>query len=209
MGGMRSTAPLDVGSRRQLGKFSTHAAPILSTFRHQKTNRVEPRCTMPFGMLKLKIFACFLDAGADANATNLERMMLLGYYLSSPREYTDNSVCRLLLEHTDPASFVNDEDLTLAHLYTNCIPMEVSILELLQDKGVDLAATDEEGRTLLHYAACNGSLTDDVVAFLVSRTPLRTDTRDANGTVAVEYASAQVKIEYFSERWEMAQQLLL
>lgn len=53
---------------------------------------------------------------------------------------------------------------------------------------VDMSAMDLRGRTLLHHTALNGSLTEDVLMFLLNKTTLRTDTRDSTGKTPTDYA---------------------
>ena len=52
-------------------------------------------------------------------------------------------------------------------------------MKILIELGVDMSATDLEGRTLLHHIALNGSLTEDVLMYLLDETTLRTNIRDS------------------------------
>jgi ankyrin repeat protein len=155
-----------------------------------------------------------LDRGADVNATDIDGNTPLAFYLSRSWFSVDDNVCRLLLqEGTDPA-FVNHKGLTLAHLYANCIPMKVSTLKSLMELGVDMSVTDLEGRTLLHHIALNGSLTEDVLKFLLDETTLRTDKRDSAGKTPVQCAYEQAEKTrstdaFDSERWARTLEIFL
>jgi hypothetical protein len=79
---------------------------------------------------------------------------------------------------------------------------------------VDMSAMDLRGRTLLHHIALNGSLTEDVLMFLLDETTLRTDTRDSAEKTPTDYAFEKAKKTrgsgiLDSERWAMALEIFL
>jgi ankyrin repeat protein len=161
-----------------------------------------------------------LESGANVNATDIDGNTPLAFYLSRLLFDTDDNVCRLLLgKGTDPCS-VNQESLTLAHLYANCTHMKLSTLKILMGFRVNISTMDLRGRTLLHHIALNSSLTEDVLMFLLDETTLRTDARDSAGKTPTDYAFEKAEKAkkakktrgsgiFDSERWAMALEIFL
>jgi ankyrin repeat protein len=194
-----------------LRAYKTHALD-LSTARDKKgRNALHHVLSLRADIEALQLL---LDRGADVNATDIDGNTPLAFYLSRPWFSVDDNVCRLLLqEGTDPA-FVNHKCLALAHLCAKCNRMKVSTLKSLMELGVDMSTTDLEGRTLLHHIALNGSLTEDVLMFLLDETTLRTDIRDSAGKTPVQCAFEQAEKTrgtdgFDSERWARTLEVFL
>ena len=50
-----------------------------------------------------------------------------------------------------------------------------------------LFRSDLRGRILLYYIAFNSSFIEDVLIFLLNETTLRTNTRDSDGKIPIDY----------------------
>jgi len=59
--------------------------------------------------------------------------------------------------------------------------------------GVDLAAIDREGRTIVHHSALNGSITEAILSFLLDKTKLCVEDRDSSGKTPIEYATEEAQ----------------
>jgi hypothetical protein len=95
--------------------------------------------------------------------------------------------------------------------------MKLSTLKILMGFRVDMSVMDLRGRTLLYYIALNGSLTEDVLMFLLDEITLRTDTRDSARKTSTDYAFEKAEKAkktrgsgiLDSERWVMALEIFL
>lgn len=57
--------------------------------------------------------------------------------------------------------------------------VKVGVLEALSDYGVDVAAKDTSGKSILHYGAIHGSLSKEILSFIQKNNLLQLDDRDA------------------------------
>lgn len=100
----------------------------------------------------------------------------------------DPEVLRLMFERGADPAFETKEGLGLAHLVVGSRKVSVSILRFLQSWGVNLSASDKQGRTALHYIAIKGFLTADILRFLCDEVRLSAGLRDAHGKTPLDYA---------------------
>ena len=78
----------------------------------------------------------------------------------------DIDVLRTLLSFQDSASHVNRIGQNLGHFHNRGWKMDVRVLQVMNEYGVDLAK-DDEGRTMLRIAAARGSMTQESREFLI------------------------------------------
>lgn len=100
----------------------------------------------------------------------------------------DPEVLRLMFERGANPAFETHEGLNLAHLAAGSRRSSVSVLRTLESWGVDLRAEDRQGRSVLHYGAIEGNMTEDVLHFLCDEIGLSAETRDAHGKTPLDYA---------------------
>lgn len=137
-----------------------------------------------------------LELGVQCNELDNDGMSPLACYLSA-QWHTDEAikVLTLLLGSGFDAKFkTRTGGLNLAHLHaksTCCV--QVEILKILAIFEVDLRATDDEARSILHHCARSGSLTTEAFEYLRSEVGLTVMMKDAHGKTALEYATAGAK----------------
>ena len=128
--------------------------------------------------------------GVDLNGRDSDGNTPLAAYLNSSWAVNDQ-ICMLLLSEGSDTTAVNDHGLALAHLFSKCLPPNITVLEALMEFGVNLAATDREGRTVLHHSAINGSITETILSFLLDKTTLRCEDPDNLGNTPLQYAAEE------------------
>ncbi len=94
---------------------------------------------------------------------------------------------------------------TLGHLAASADEVGIELLMVLADHGVHLHAEDDQGRTVLHQCALNGSIAEE--------NGLSTDSRDKSGmtllALATEKKTAVHDPELWrSDRWAKMERLL-
>jgi len=70
-----------------------------------------------------------------------------------------------------------------------------SILETLSDHGVDVAAKDMSGKSILHYGAIHGPLSKEILNFIQRNNLLHLDDEDAQGKTSFMYAEEEASKE--------------
>lgn len=128
-----------------------------------------------------------LDYGADTGETDVKGSHPISVYLDRWLGSVEQDTCRLLLVGVDP-KHVNSRGLTFAHIYARQRVVTVPILKCLKEIGVPLSAIDAQGRHLLHHLALHGSLTREVLDFVISNTSMVLDARDNAGKTPRQYA---------------------
>ncbi|KAK0644252.1 ankyrin repeat-containing domain protein [Cercophora newfieldiana] len=102
----------------------------------------------------------------------------------------------------------------LGHFYaSSCHKMKKSVLERLASLGLDLKATDDCGRTILHDCSIGGSLTSDTLRYLVTEAGLDVRLRDQSGKSVLDCASESAKEAHDQDtfdccRWRRTERLL-
>ena len=110
-------------------------------------------------------------------------------------------ICHFLLEHSADALWRSPTGQNLAHL-AMCKPMaDASILEALSDHGVDVAAKDTSGKSILHYGAIHGSLSKEILNFIQRNNLFHLDDEDAQGKTSFMYAEEACKERPCGDRW--------
>ncbi|KAM3563054.1 hypothetical protein ARSEF4850_002521 [Beauveria asiatica] len=90
----------------------------------------------------------------------------------------------------------------------------IEVLQTLEEFGVDVAAKDCEGRTLLHHCAIAGSLTEQAFHFLRDKAGLDKHLQDHHGKTPLQYATEERRKErdpfiYDPNRWSRTERILL
>jgi ankyrin repeat protein len=140
--------------------------------------------------------------GVDVHGRDSDGNTPLAAYLSD--QWAVNAqICRFLLLNGSNTSVVNDHGLALPHLLSNWSDPDVTILKILMEFGVDLAARDRNGRTFLHHSAIKGCITQSILSFVLGKTMLRCDDRDYLGKTPMQYATEEyenIALEYAAEK---------
>ena len=153
-----------------------------------------------------------VHAGVDVNGRDSDGNTPLAVYLSN-QWIMDDQICRFLLLSGSNISVINDHGLALPHLFSSWLYPDVTVLKVLMDFGVDLAARDINGRTLLHHSAIKGSITQSILSFVLEKTKLRCDDRDSLGKTPIEYAAEEARkkrhrLVFGRERWSRSLEIL-
>lgn len=125
------------------------------------------------------------------NDLDNEGMSPMAKYLSTAihvRRDDDSTALRLMFESGADPCFETREGLGLAHLAVGSPRASVSLLKTLASWGVDVTAKDKHRRTVLHYTAIKGTLTEEILHHLCSEMGLSAGLRDAHGKTPLEYA---------------------
>jgi len=155
-----------------------------------------------------------LDKGVDVKDRDINGNSPLASYLINSRFYINDGICRLLLQSGSDGLTINDQGLALAHLSASCSKMNVAVLEVLMDFGVDIEILDMKGRSLIHHTALEGSLTETALAFLFDKTKLRSNDRDFSGKTPLQYAAEQARKKrhwsvFDSQRWSRSLEIFM
>ncbi|KAH8746436.1 ankyrin repeat-containing domain protein [Hyaloscypha finlandica] len=155
-----------------------------------------------------------LDKGVDVKDRDINGNSPLASYLINSRFYINDGICRLLLQSGSDGLTINDQGLALAHLSASCSKMNVAVLEVLMDFGVDIEILDMKGRSLIHHTALEGSLTEIALAFLFDKTKLRSNDRDFSGKTPLQYAAEQARKKrhwsvFDSQRWSRSLEIFM
>jgi ankyrin repeat protein len=71
--------------------------------------------------------------------------------------------------------------------------MNIAVLEVLMDFGVDIELLDIKERSLIHYTILEGSLIETALVFLFDKTKLRSNDRDFSGKTPLQYTAEQAR----------------
>lgn len=124
----------------------------------------------------------------------------------------DPEVLSLMFQGGVSPSYKTAKGLGLVHLAAGSMRLSVSLLETLEHWGVSLSATDEQGRTAVHYCAIEGTLTKDVLHFLCEKRGLSRGFCNAHGMTPMDYAIMKAKEPRSSnmfkrDRWDVTRKL--
>ncbi|KAI4620747.1 uncharacterized protein J4E87_007075 [Alternaria ethzedia] len=137
-----------------------------------------------------------LEQGASGSEPDNSGMSPLARYIESTPGFCIQ-IFKTLLKIKGNASSVSQDGQTLGHLCARTCGLGLFILQILHEHGVDLARKDWNGRTVLHYGAMKGSLTEQSFDFLVNVTGIRPADEDIYGRTALQYATEAVTKERF------------
>ncbi|EUC45214.1 hypothetical protein COCMIDRAFT_36994 [Bipolaris oryzae ATCC 44560] len=153
--------------------------------------------------IRVSMLRFLLSQGADSVAVDDSGCTPLVTCLQSPF-YTNPEICELLLKVEGNATFSDSKGRHLGHLYIQKLNANVQTLRLLHDSGVDLTKKDHGGKTILHTAAIEGSLTDKLLEYLVDVVGLGIADQDMHGRDALQYATERYeRIEEEGEDMEL------
>jgi hypothetical protein len=76
---------------------------------------------------------------------------------------------------------------------------DLAVLETLSAHGVDLVAKDNGGKSILHHGAIPGSLSMEILNFVLGKYLLHLDDRDKEGETPLLYASEAANSTYLPE----------
>ncbi|KAJ6786496.1 hypothetical protein PWT90_09714 [Aphanocladium album] len=158
-----------------------------------------------------------LDLGVKCNELDKDGMSPLAYYLSFLRGAINaDEVVQLLLYGGSDAMFKTRTDgLNLAHLHAkSAFKVQANVFRVLARFEVDLQATDDERRSILHHCAIRGSLTKEAMSFLHEEVGLLPTDKDMHGKTAVDYAAAAKQQRrdpgvWDRDRWSRTEDILL
>ncbi|KAJ4318651.1 hypothetical protein N0V84_006739 [Fusarium piperis] len=125
----------------------------------------------------------------------------------------DAEVLHLMFESGANPAFETEEGLNLAHLAAGSRRTSVSVFRTLARWGVDLRAEDKQGRTVIHYGAIEGQLTESILHFLCHEVGLSEGLHDAHGKTALDYAVEMANKDRYvgifdGDRWGRTEKLL-
>ncbi|KAI1085121.1 ankyrin repeat-containing domain protein [Whalleya microplaca] len=123
-------------------------------------------------------------------------------------------VQRFLSYHAD-TSYTTADGLGLGHLYA-CFTeeLDVEILRLLANSGLDLSKQDFKGMTILHHSALSGNLNKSVLRFILDEVGLLLDSTDSAGKRPLDYADEEDKQPHHPDKrnpdkWEKTKLVIM
>jgi len=130
-----------------------------------------------------------LSNGADSWAVDNSGNTPLGILAWRNSYEPDCEIWRCLLGIKGNESWSNDEGQNFGHLCCLQREVDVRMLSILNECGVDLSKKDCEGKTALHIAAIRDSLDAEIMIYLVHVVGLRVTEKDSHGQSALQYAN--------------------
>ncbi|KAL5371605.1 hypothetical protein DPSP01_014146 [Paraphaeosphaeria sporulosa] len=154
-----------------------------------------------------------LDNGVNGSESDASGYSPLASYIESHWLVVDIDICQLLLSVEGNSLFVDKDGKNLGHLYVSTLDCRVQVLEMLNRNGVSLTKKDRQSRTILHYAAISGSLTEQSLHYLRHVVSVKTSAEDASGKTALQYAAEMSSRRhdpkmYDPGRWDRTASLL-
>jgi ankyrin repeat protein len=137
-----------------------------------------------------------VQSGCDVNQSDTEGNSPLGLYLDSFHFSGRTDIFWLLALEGADLLWINKKGQNLAHLLMHQRVSHEVILDILFDIGLDPAATDLDGRTLMHHGAIHGVFTEELLEFLECRGALDLNTRDSAGNTPLNYAEEEANREF-------------
>ncbi|KAJ2969423.1 hypothetical protein NQ176_g8672 [Zarea fungicola] len=170
---------------------------------------------MGFKSVDERALQLLLGLGVDCKALDTDEMSALAYYLGRcSSSYDVVQVSQRFLESGSDIMFkTRTRGLNLAHIHAkSSTQVQVKLLELLARFGVDMQATDNDGRSILHHCARAGSLTLEAFNFLHVEIGL-TMMADVDGKTPLHHATAMMLLlenrTTLSEGWSRTERILL
>ncbi|KAF4186740.1 hypothetical protein CNMCM7927_005127 [Aspergillus lentulus] len=134
-----------------------------------------------------------VQRGCNVNDADREGNSALSLYMGSFRLHIDREIFHLLLDKGADPLCVNGQKENLAHLFMHHRGADIEILQLLLKCGLDLAARDHEGKTVMHHGAIHGAFTHELVEFLRVNGVLDPYARDFRNKTPLDYAEEQTR----------------
>ena len=152
-----------------------------------------------------------LEKGVDVNGMNKNGMTPLDIYIGQWFYHSKDVVEALLRWGADITTSGSRRG--LGHELAHSDRLDVDILKLLAGAGLDLGATDAEGKTVLHHSAQSGSLTPSALEYLVNVVGLSPDDVDSAGKRALDYATEMSSKKrnphtFDPDRWRRTMEIL-
>lgn len=127
----------------------------------------------------IEMITVLLNHGVRLNDVDQDGNTPLSLHLQGFKRADQTKICRFLLENSADALWRSPKGQNLAHLAMCNHMVKVGVLEALSDYGVDVAAKDTSGKSILHYGAIHGSLSKEILSFIQKNNLLQLDDRDA------------------------------
>ncbi|KAF4170180.1 hypothetical protein CNMCM6936_003368 [Aspergillus lentulus] len=134
-----------------------------------------------------------VQRGCNVNDTDREGNSALSLYMGSFRLHIDRETFHLLPDKGADPLCVNDQKENPAHLFMHHRGADIEILQLPLKCGLDLAARDHEGKTVMHHCAIHGAFTHELVEFLRVNGVLDPYARDFRNKTPLDYAEEQTR----------------
>jgi ankyrin repeat protein len=146
-----------------------------------------------------EVVRLLVQLGCDVNQSDTEGNSPLGLYMDSIHPSDRKDIFWLLALEGANLLWVNKKGQNLAHLLMHHRAAHEVILDILFDIGLDPAARDLDGRTLMHHGAIYGVFTKKLLEFLECRGALDLYTRDSVGKSPLNYAEEEANREFLED----------
>lgn len=155
----------------------------------------------------IKMITVLLHHGANLNSVDHGGDTPLSIYFQSIQFADRTETCQFLLEHGADPLWTSPDGQNLAHLAMHAHNVNINVLQTLTTHGVDLAAKDNNMKSILHHGAIHGSLSKEILKFIQRNNLLHLDDRDTQGKTPLLYALEEANKkrspdEFAGNRWK-------
>ncbi|QGA16434.1 hypothetical protein EYB26_004101 [Talaromyces marneffei] len=156
---------------------------------------------------RVYMITVLLDHGVNVNGIDMNGDSPLSIYLRSFKLGDRTNICHLLLQHGADPLWTDNRGQTLAHVTMHNWIVEVEVLELLKEYGVDLNMKDKSAKSILHHGAIHGSISEELICVLQKYNIDGLDERDLEDKSPLIYAAEAANKErhwgtFKSDRWK-------
>ncbi|GAB1198512.1 hypothetical protein APSETT444_007835 [Aspergillus pseudonomiae] len=154
----------------------------------------------------LEMVTILLDHGVRVDDIDKNGDTPLSIYLRRFK-LSQSEICLSLLLQGAGALWTSPKGENLAHLAMHNWKAEVELLKVLSEYGVNLSATDKSGKNILHHGAIHGSVSKDILNFILQKNLINWNDQDEKGMTPFMYALEESKKPrhpnlFASDRWK-------
>ncbi|PIG80286.1 hypothetical protein AARAC_011254 [Aspergillus arachidicola] len=155
----------------------------------------------------LEMVTILLDHGVRVDDIDKNGDTPLSIYLRRFKFSCQPEICLSLLLQGAGALWTSPKGENLAHLAMHNWKAEVELLKVLSEYGVNLSATDKSGKNILHHGAIHGSVSKDILNFILQKNLINWNDQDEKGMTPFMYALEESKKPrhpdlFASDRWQ-------
>ncbi|OGM47366.1 hypothetical protein ABOM_003825 [Aspergillus bombycis] len=161
----------------------------------------------------LEMVTILLNHGARVDDLDKNGDTPLSLYLQTFHLSYRTEICLSLLQQGADARWTNSKGENLAHLAMRNWKVEVELLKVLSEHGVNLSAKDKSVKNILHHGAIHGSVSKDICDFILQNNLMNWNEKDEKGITPFMYVleeSKKTRHRYLfaSDRWERTRENL-
>ncbi|KAE8415238.1 ankyrin repeat-containing domain protein [Aspergillus pseudocaelatus] len=155
----------------------------------------------------LEMVTILLDHGVRVDDVDKNGDTPLSIYLRKFKLLCESEICLSLLQQGADAFWTSPKGENLAHLAMHNWKLEIELLKLLSEHGVNLSSKDNSEKNILHHGAIHGSVSKDILDFILQKDLINWNDKDEKGKNPFMYALEESKKKrhpdlFASDRWK-------